>query len=110
MSTGVQELDENQEYVEQEDEFDINEKPAPVKEGDQEDAEDEEVEVITRERLPVFSSDEEDEGREGSEEPLYWLPAVGVSGQNRIGQGGRAYLIAFRQYHWFEPWSVTCSD
>jgi hypothetical protein len=69
----LQELDENQEYVEAEDEFDINEKPAaPAADGDA--AEDAEVDVITRERLLVFSSDEEDEG--GSEEPLHWLPAV----------------------------------
>ncbi|WIA12939.1 hypothetical protein OEZ85_006554 [Tetradesmus obliquus] len=67
-----QELDENQEYVEAEDEFDINEKPAPpAVDGDA--AEDAEVDVVTRERLLVFSSDEEDEG--GSEEPLHWLPA-----------------------------------
>ncbi|KAF6264667.1 WD40-repeat-containing domain protein [Scenedesmus sp. NREL 46B-D3] len=67
-----QELDENQEYVEAEDEFDINEKPAaPAADGDA--AEDAEVDVITRERLLVFSSDEEDEG--ASEEPLHWLPA-----------------------------------
>jgi hypothetical protein len=69
----LQELDENQEYVEAEDEFDINEKPAaPAADADA--AEDAEVDVITRERLLVFSSDEEDEG--GSEEPLHWLPAV----------------------------------
>uniref|UniRef100_A0A383WGW9 Uncharacterized protein n=1 Tax=Tetradesmus obliquus TaxID=3088 RepID=A0A383WGW9_TETOB len=67
-----QELDENQEYVEAEDEFDINEKPAPpAVDGDA--AEDAEVDVVTRERLLVFSSDEEDEG--GSDEPLHWLPA-----------------------------------
>lgn len=69
----AQELNENEDYVEAEDEFDVNKRPSPPR--DDLDAEDEvEVDIFTRKPLLVFSSDEEDAG---SEEPLMWLPAVG---------------------------------
>lgn len=65
------ELSENQDYVEAEDEFDVNKRPSPPR--DDVDCEDEvEVDIFTRKPLLVFSSDEEDAG---SEEPLMWLPA-----------------------------------
>jgi len=68
----AQELSENQDYVEAEDEFDVNKRPSPPR--DDVDCEDEvEVDIFTRKPLLVFSSDEEDAG---SEEPLMWLPAV----------------------------------
>eukprot|EP00879_Flechtneria_rotunda_P032962 GHRR01036462.1.p1 GENE.GHRR01036462.1~~GHRR01036462.1.p1 ORF type:complete len:307 (+),score=102.22 GHRR01036462.1:690-1610(+) len=70
-----QELDENVEYVEQEDEFDINQKPVANKSNaDDTGNEDEQVDVVTREKVVVFSSDEEDD--QAGEEPLHWLPAV----------------------------------
>lgn len=71
----LQELDENVEYVEQEDEFDLNEKPAAATaDAGAEEAAD--VDILTKEALYVFSSDEEDEGLSGVEAPLHWLPAV----------------------------------
>jgi len=42
-------MDENQEYVEQEDEFDLNERAAPTKEADQEAAEELDVDILTKE-------------------------------------------------------------
>eukprot|EP00803_Ostreobium_quekettii_P006927 evm.model.scf_318.12 EVM.evm.TU.scf_318.12 scf_318:73899-79540(+) len=68
-----QELEENQEYVERETEFDLNEEVRPAKQRRVEvssDDEDESIDVFTIEEVSVFSSDGEIEA------PLHHLPVV----------------------------------
>eukprot|EP00878_Enallax_costatus_P008310 GHUV01008688.1.p1 GENE.GHUV01008688.1~~GHUV01008688.1.p1 ORF type:complete len:460 (+),score=137.30 GHUV01008688.1:145-1524(+) len=69
------ELDENVEYVEEEDEFDLNPKPSTANADEADSIEEEDVDVLTREKLCAFSSDEEDERMTGDEAPVYYLPA-----------------------------------
>jgi hypothetical protein len=72
-----QELDENEEYVEAEDEFDAAKQCSPLRRGRDSDGEEGgDVDVLTREPLLLFSSDGEDEEGEGGEAPLLHLPAV----------------------------------
>ncbi|KXZ44251.1 hypothetical protein GPECTOR_70g482 [Gonium pectorale] len=75
------ELDENTEYVEREDEFDWNTPgaggdlgPSGGNAGADSDSELPCLDVLTRERMQVFSSDEEDNGEAASE--LLYLPVV----------------------------------
>lgn len=62
------ELEENEEYVEREDEFDLMPETEKVKEMDVN--EDEEVDIVTVEKDPAFNDSDE------SEEELCFLPAV----------------------------------
>lgn len=88
-----QELEENEEYVEAEDEFDVNERPPPADGAAAPELQlglaprDETlpVDIMSREVVRVFSSDEEDEA-EGREAPLHHLPVV--SGVFASGGGG----------------------
>lgn len=47
--------------------------------GDSDSVEDEDVDILTKEKLYAFSSDEEDEKLTGDEAPVYYLPAVSMS-------------------------------
>lgn len=70
--TFVQEIEENEEYVEDEDEFDINKRQSLAR-GDAEMTDVEaELDILARE--PLEGSDEED--AQDSEEPLRQLPGV----------------------------------
>ncbi|XP_020104332.1 protein RBL [Ananas comosus] len=62
------ELEENEEYVEREDEFDLNPDPEPVKELDID--QDEEVDILAVEKDTAFSDSD------ASQEELIFLPAI----------------------------------
>eukprot|EP01102_Stenamoeba_stenopodia_P009027 TRINITY_DN2648_c0_g1_i3.p1 TRINITY_DN2648_c0_g1~~TRINITY_DN2648_c0_g1_i3.p1 ORF type:complete len:332 (-),score=70.77 TRINITY_DN2648_c0_g1_i3:41-1036(-) len=70
------ELEENVEYVEREDEFDIVEEQEQKRR--QEENEDEEVDIMTIEKISAFSSDEDDD--------LFFLPTVPERDSTRLHQ------------------------
>ena len=75
----LQELDENQDYVEAEDEFDINPR-ASAPRNDTDVQQDVEVDIFTREPSSLYGGalDEQADRAEGEGAPLLWLPAVSV--------------------------------
>lgn len=81
-----EELEENQEYIEREDEFDLNPRPqedaAPSKSkgGDGEEEGEEDVDVVAVDQIAVLSSDEE-----GDTGGLYHLPVDIVPEQEDAG-------------------------
>jgi hypothetical protein len=76
----TQELEENTEYEEQEDEFDINPKQTDAGKQQQADG-DPHTEGVIDERVPVrpfhhLLLDSDDPDADGSEDPLLWLAGV----------------------------------
>lgn len=63
------EMDENEEYEEKEDEFDIEDEDALKREGDSREDEEVAIDVVAVPPIPAFCSSDEDD-----EEPLDWLP------------------------------------
>lgn len=119
----VQELEENEEYVEAEDEFDIKTKqqeaaanpPASERAADDEEAY---VEVLKREDIATFSSDDEnDDGRQAQgqdEQPLHYLPAVSYGNScptyGAWQQAAAVYSLYLLLRRWWLLWLHSCKS